>query len=231
MPYPNEFSVNRIKTGIGIAILAKAPIPGLAKTRLIPRLGADGAALLQRWLLQRTMTTAFSADTGPVSLWCAPDERHPDFATCRAYGPVTLNAQPEGDLGLRMLTALQANTGLQGTLVIGTDCAVLTPAVVRSAAHALLTHDAVVIPAEDGGYVLIGMRKPEARVFEHMAWSTSTVMAETRNRFAALGWSVKELPTLWDIDVPDDVDRLCALCPEAGKLEKPSTFSDPVAYR
>lgn len=210
MPYPNESRVHRI----GINVLSKAPIPGLAKTRLIPRLGAEGAAGLQRWLLQRTMTTAFSADTGPVSLWCAPDERHPDFATCRAYGPVTLKTQPAGDLGQRMFHALQASTDLHGALVIGTDCAVLTPTLVRSAAHALLTHDAVVIPAEDGGYVLIGMRKPEARVFENMAWSTSTVMAETRNRFAALGGSVKELPTLWDIDVPDDVDRLCALCPQ-----------------
>lgn len=217
MPYRNEFSVNQIETRIGIAILAKAPVPGLAKTRLIPRLGAEGAALLQRWLLQRTMATAVIADTGPVSLWCAPDERHPDFATCRAYGPVTLKSQPGGDLGLRMLTALQGQTGLPGTLVIGTDCAVLTPAILRSAANALLTHDAVVIPAEDGGYVLIGMRKADATIFENMAWSTATVMAETRSRFAALGWSVKELPALWDIDLPEDFDRLTVLCPEAGK--------------
>ncbi len=211
MPYPTDPGLPQI----GIAILAKAPVPGLAKTRLIPRLGAEGAAALQRWLLQRTVASAISAETGPVSLWCAPDEKHPDFASCLTAGPLTCHAQPAGDLGQRMLTALQANRGLPGTLVIGTDCAVLSPAVLRSAAQALKSHDAVVIPAEDGGYVLIGMRTAEATIFERMAWSTFTVMAETRRRFAALGWSVKELPTLWDIDVAEDFERLSALCPEA----------------
>ena len=211
MPQQSEVGVEQI----GIAILAKAPVPGLAKTRLIPRLGAEGAASLQRWLLHRTVATACMADTGPVSLWCAPDDNHPDFAACRAAGPLTLKTQPAVDLGQRMLAAIQANTELAGTLVIGTDCAVLTPADLRSAADALLAHDAVVIPAEDGGYVLIGMRKAEAAVFENLAWSTSTVMAETRKRFAVLGWSVKELPALWDIDVPEDFDRLSARFPDA----------------
>ncbi|MBL8419518.1 MAG: glycosyltransferase, partial [Dechloromonas sp.] len=63
-------------TRIGLAILAKAPVPGLAKTRLIPHLGADGAAALQRWLLERIVTTALAADIGPVSLWCTPDIGH-----------------------------------------------------------------------------------------------------------------------------------------------------------
>ena len=115
-----------------------------------------------------------------------------------------------------MLTALQTSTGLPAALVIGTDCAVLTPEILRSAADSLLTHDAVVIPAEDGGYVLIGMRNADARVFEHMVWSTPTVMAVTRERFAALGWSVKEWPALWDIDVPQDFDRLSGLFSEVG---------------
>ena len=62
---------------VGVAILAKAPLAGFAKTRLIPRLGAEGAAALQRWLLQRTVATALSAGIGPVTLWCAPDYRAP----------------------------------------------------------------------------------------------------------------------------------------------------------
>lgn len=199
---------------VSIAILAKAPIPGLAKTRLIPRLGAEGAAQLQHWLLQRTISTAIMANTGPVSLWCAPDERHPAFAACLASSPIALQAQPEGDLGKRMLTALQASTTPQGTLVIGTDCAVLTPALLRHAAHSLMTHDAVVVPAEDGGYVLIGMREAHASVFENVAWSTAAVMTETRRRFAALAWSVDELPTRWDVDLAADFDRLCQHDPE-----------------
>lgn len=211
MPKPNELGAHCV----GIAILAKAPIPGLTKTRLIPRLGAEGAARLQRWLLRRTLNTALDADTGPLSLWCTPDQRHPDFAACREGGTVELKTQPEGDLGERMLTALQTSTTQLGTLVIGTDCAVLTPALLRQAAHSLTTHDAVVIPAEDGGYVLIGMRKPDAGIFANVAWSTATVMAETRQRFAALGWSVEELPALWDVDLAADFDRLCAFCPAA----------------
>ncbi len=211
MPKPNELGAHRV----GIAILAKAPIPGLTKTRLIPRLGAEGAARLQRWLLQRTLSTALDAGTGPLSLWCTPDQRHPDFAACRAGGTVELKTQPEGDLGERMLTALQTSTTPLGTLVIGTDCAVLTPALLRQAAHSLTTHDAVVIPAEDGGYVLIGMRKPDAGIFANVSWSTATVMAETRERFAALAWSVAELPALWDVDRGADFDRLCAFFPSA----------------
>lgn len=205
MPHRDEASVSRV----GIAILAKAPIPGLAKTRLIPRLGAEGAALLQHWLLQRTLSTAIMADIGPVTLWCAPDEKHPAFAACRTERPIALKAQPEGDLGKRMLTALQASTSPQGTLVIGTDCAVLTPALLRHAARSLMTHEAVVVPAEDGGYVLIGMREAHADVFENVAWSTATVMAETRQRFSTLGWSVDELPACWDVDLAADFDRLC----------------------
>ena len=85
-----EFNAHRV----GIAILAKAPVPGLSKTRLIPRLGADGAASLQRWLLQRTLATAIDADTGPVTLWCAPDQGHPDFVACAACGVDTLRTQP-----------------------------------------------------------------------------------------------------------------------------------------
>lgn len=211
MPYRNELLENRV----GIAIMAKAPIPGLAKTRLIPRLGAEGSALLQRWLLQRTVATAVIADTGPVKLWCAPDVRHPDFSTCRAYGAVTLHQQPTGDLGDRMMTAVQHELTPAGTLVIGTDCALLSPSTLRTAAISLATHDAVVVPAEDGGYVLLGMRDCHQEVFRDIAWSTASVMAETRQRFANLGLSVAELPALWDIDLPEDFERLCTLYPEA----------------
>jgi hypothetical protein len=211
MPLPSKFIEHRV----GIAIMAKAPIPGLAKTRLIPRLGPDRAALLQRWLLQRTVATAVIADTGPVRLWCAPDAGHPDFSTCRSYGAVSLHQQPEGDLGVRMLSALQHEPTYNGTLVIGTDCPVLSPAVLRAAALSLTTHDAVVVPAEDGGYVLIGMRHPHLEIFRDITWSTASVMPETRRRFASLGWSVDELPALWDIDLPEDFDRLCALHPDA----------------
>lgn len=200
---------------IAIAILAKAPIPGQAKTRLIPHLGADGAARLQRWLLQKTVAAALMADVGPVSLWCTPDVQHPDFALCRAFGPVTLRRQPPGDLGERMLAALEGSPAPAGTLVIGTDCPLLTPATLERAANCLRSgDDAVVLPAEDGGYVLIGMRRPAPAAFSGVHWGSGTVMAETRERLEALGWRWSRPVELWDVDRAADFERLAQLFPD-----------------
>lgn len=205
---------------IGVAILAKAPLAGFAKTRLIPRLGAEGAAGLQRWLLQRTVTTALSADIGPVTLWCAPDTLHPDFALCHTFGPLTLRRQPDGNLGDRMLAAIAETTSPAGTLVIGTDCPALTPALLRQAAKALATHDATVVPAEDGGYVLIGMRQAAPRVFEAVDWGSGRVMAQTRARLLEMGWRWLEFAPLWDVDRGEDLERLKACFPaSAAKAE------------
>lgn len=199
---------------IAVAILAKAPVPGLAKTRLIPRLGAEGAAALQRWLLQRTVATAVSADVGPVVLWCTPDPSHADFEVCRAFGPVSLRQQPDGDLGQRMFTAIAESPSRAGTLVIGTDCPMLTPGLLQRAANALSDRDAVVVPAEDGGYVLVGMREASRHVFREVEWSSGRVMAQTRQRLDDLGWQWSEFDALWDVDRADDFDRLAGLFPD-----------------
>jgi rSAM/selenodomain-associated transferase 1 len=195
---------------VGVAILAKAPLAGFTKTRLIPHLGAEGAAGLQRWLLQHTVRTALSAGIGPVTLWCAPDTAHPDFAMCRTCGPLALRRQPDGDLGDRMLAAIAGTASQTGTLVIGTDCPALTPA---QAANALAGHDAAVVPAEDGGYVLIGMRQAAPRVFEAVDWGSGRVMAQTRARLLELGWRWQEFAPLWDVDRGEDLDRLNASFP------------------
>lgn len=200
---------------VGIAILARAPIPGAAKTRLIPALGSGGAASLQGWLLRRAVALAVVADVGPVALWCAGDAGHPDFAECRAYGPVALHAQPAGDLGARMLAAMRQSPTPGGTLVIGTDCPALTPSYLQQAAQALRDHEAVVIPAEDGGYVLIGMKAPAPQIFAGIDWGGPQVMAQTRERLATLGWHWLEPRTLWDVDRPEDLQRLYAACPDA----------------
>ena len=88
---------------VAIAILAKAPIPGLTKTRLIPYLGADGAATLQDWLLRRTVATALDSNLGPVTLWCAPDTAHPAFVDLAVGGRIALRQQSEGNLGERSI--------------------------------------------------------------------------------------------------------------------------------
>jgi rSAM/selenodomain-associated transferase 1 len=194
---------------VGIAILAKAPIPGLAKTRLIPALGAAGAAALQARLIVQTVTTACAAATGPVSLWATPDATHPVFRDMAARFRLSVARQPDGDLGTRMLAAIAAASP---TLVIGTDCPVLTAGHLVDAATTLRDGlDAVVIPAEDGGYVLIGLRRPQPDVFAGMRWSTATVMAETRARLNRLGLGWRELAPLWDVDRPEDLVRLAAV--------------------
>jgi uncharacterized protein len=191
---------------VAVAILAKAPVAGFAKTRLIPVLGADGAALLQARLIARAAATARAAAVGPVTLWATPDETHPTFQATRARG-ITLARQGDGDLGARMLAAIAAANGR--CLVIGTDCPVLTPDHLRAAADVLRRRaDAVVIPAEDGGYALIGMRAPQPALFSDLRWSTPAVMDETRGRLRALGLSWEEPVTLWDVDVPEDLERL-----------------------
>jgi uncharacterized protein len=192
---------------VAIAVLAKAPVPGFAKTRLVSVLGLEGAAQLQARLIERATETACKADIGPVTLWTAPDQRHATFEVLRKRLDVQLARQPEGDLGARMLAAIAA--ARRPTLVIGTDCPVLTAAHLRMAADVL--HDGtevVVFPAEDGGYALIGARRPLPELFSDMPWSSGEVMAETRHRLAAFGLAWREPVTLWDVDVPEDLERL-----------------------
>jgi rSAM/selenodomain-associated transferase 1 len=213
---PDPVPDARDQPRIDVAIMARAPVPGLAKTRLIPALGAAGAARLQSWLLQRTVAMALAADVGPVSLWCAGDPAHPDFAAYAQLGQVSLRVQPEGDLGWRMLAAIRAASA--GVLVIGTDCPALTPLHLHEAAAALAGNDAVVTPAEDGGYVLIGMRIPAPELFTRIDWGSENVMAQTRLRLRELGWVWHEPATLWDVDRPADLERACQAFPALGSL-------------
>jgi uncharacterized protein len=195
---------------VALAILAKAPVAGSVKTRLIPALGAAGAAGLHARLIERTVETACAAAIGPVTLWVTPAAPHAGFTAAASRFQIGFAAQPDGDLGARMLAACEAACG--PAIVIGTDCPALTPSHLRESADVLRDGtDVVVIPAEDGGYVLIGSRRPQSRLFDHMTWSTDQVMTQTRQRLtqAALTW--RELPALWDVDRPEDLARLHAL--------------------
>jgi rSAM/selenodomain-associated transferase 1 len=191
---------------VTIAILAKAPVPGLVKTRLQPVLGADGAAALQARLIQRTVETARAAAVGPITVWATPDIRYPIFQELAGFPDVTLARQPDSDLGGRMLYALMAASP---ALVIGTDCPTIKPSDLRTAADVLRSGlDAVVISVEDGGYALIGAREPHMALFSNIRWSTGSVMADTRRRLLELGLSWREPLQLWDVDRPEDLDRL-----------------------
>jgi rSAM/selenodomain-associated transferase 1 len=169
-------------------------------------LGAHAAAVLQERFIARAVSTACSAKVGPVCLWASPDAGHAVFRELAPL-PLSLAVQPRGDLGERMLAATVAARG--PALVIGTDCPALTPAHLRAAAgHLAAGRDAVVIPAEDGGYVLIGARAPQPELFADMPWGTAAVMRETRRRLKRAGLAWHEFAPLWDVDVAADLERL-----------------------
>ncbi len=195
----------------GVAIMAKAPVPGSAKTRLIPALGERRAARAQRMFTLDTLDLACQAALGAVTLQCAPDAQHRFFRALRRVYGVACEAQPDGDLGQRMQAACEHHFAQQPDkplLLVGTDCPLLAPGHLQQAALALRQSDVVLIPAEDGGYVLIGMRRLVPEAFQNIAWSTSEVLRQTRAqlRVAALTW--QELPALWDVDEPADWQRL-----------------------
>ena len=102
-------------------------------------------------------------------------------------------------------------------VLVGSDCPALEPRDLRVASRWLHSCDAVIAPAEDGGYPLIGLRRASAPLFEGIAWSSAEVMAQTRTRIARLGWRLRELRSLWDVDRPDDLARLAA----SGLLQSP----------
>jgi rSAM/selenodomain-associated transferase 1 len=195
---------------IAIAVFSKAPLAGETKTRLIPALGAVAAARLQRRLCLRSLALACRATNGKVTLWATPDHRQRFFRAVQAQHGIRLYSQIGSDLGERMANAFAAQGG--PLLLIGTDCPALTKAHLAHAAKALNDgHDAVFIPAEDGGYVLVGLRRPQPRLFEGIDWGSEKVMTQTRERLVALGLRWTEPTTLWDLDRPEDLPRLAAL--------------------
>lgn len=192
-----------------LVVFAKAPVPGRVKTRLARHLGRRGAARLYRTLLRRTLATAAGAGLCPVQLWCAPDTRHGFFAACRRDFGVGLRVQRGDDLGARMDHALTAALReAASAVVIGGDCPTLAAADLRAAFSALAAgREAVLGPAEDGGYVLIGLRRPCPALFRGIAWGGSGVLAATRRRLHRAGLDWLELPPHWDVDRPADLRR------------------------
>lgn len=198
---------------VRVVVLARAPIPGRTKTRLAPRLGRWGAARLQARLIERTLRTARAARVGRVELHGAPRARGAFFLRCARRFRATLHAQRGRDLGERMQYALaQALRGARAALLIGTDCPVISARDLRRAARALQGGaDAVLSPAEDGGYGMIGLRRADPRAFRDIAWGGDGVYAATRARMDALGWRVRAQRSVWDLDRPEDLGRRLAL--------------------
>ena len=193
-----------------IVVFAKTPRAGFAKTRLIPALGAGGAADFARRMLSHTLGQALGAGVQAVELCMSPAPSDPAWQGVPLPRAVEQTDQGDGDLGARMSRALGRALALQQgpVLVIGTDCPALNATQLSEAARQLGHHDAVLLPASDGGYVLIGLQAPCPSLFTDMAWSTPVVATETLRRMARVGLNVWQGPTLHDIDEPSDLKYL-----------------------
>ncbi|HRP22842.1 TIGR04282 family arsenosugar biosynthesis glycosyltransferase [Thauera sp.] len=194
-----------------IVVFAKAPQPGRVKTRLIPALGAEGAASLAARMLIHALSEALLSGVAAVELCATPSPADAAWRGVELPDGLVLTAQGEGDLGARMARAAQRviEAG-EAVLLTGTDCPGLDAACLRRAANALCETDAVIGPTADGGYALLGLRRFDASLFEDIAWSTPAVARVTLARLDALGWSRTRLPLLHDIDEPADLVHLPA---------------------
>jgi len=191
-----------------VIVFARAPLPGRAKTRLVPKLGAWGAARLQARLTERAVQTAIAARCGPVELHGTPRAAHPFFRRLQGRYGIARRGQSGGDLGERMHHALRgALRRHRYALLIGVDAPALRATDVRRALRLLRSgRDVVIAPAEDGGYALIACRRAPRPVFERIDWGGNKVYAQTVQRLERLRW--RALRTVWDVDRPEDVERL-----------------------
>ncbi|PKM45183.1 MAG: flagellar biosynthesis protein FlgB [Gammaproteobacteria bacterium HGW-Gammaproteobacteria-1] len=194
-------------TDIRLLVFARAPEEGSIKTRLIPALGKAGAAALYRHLLENQLRQV--AGDLHIELWCTPDTGHPHFAAVAARHGLTLHAQRGETLGERMHHALaDALQRSDGALLIGSDLPTMDHAVLQDARDALQHNDVVLVPAEDGGYGLIGLRQADSLLFEDIPWGTAQVLEATRARLRRRNVRWAELPPVWDVDRPEDLLRL-----------------------
>ncbi|MCW6038584.1 TIGR04282 family arsenosugar biosynthesis glycosyltransferase [Spirulina subsalsa FACHB-351] len=189
----------------GLIIFTRYPEPGKTKTRLIPVLGAKGAATVQRQMTEHTLKQArclsdlalqvyfTGGNTTLMREWLGADLR---------YKP-----QCQGDLGQRMAEAFRQafQEGQARILLIGIDCPGVTPLILNQGFTALHDHDLVIGPAQDGGYYLIGLNRLIPELFEGVAWGTDRVFAQTWETAQGLGYAIATLPQLPDIDEPQDL--------------------------
>lgn len=200
-----------------LIIFAKAPVAGVAKTRLIPALGAEGAAKLHARLLEHTIQRAVESACFPIYLFTPEHTAHPFIGHLLKKYPLIHRLQQGVDLGERMKNALFSilTENKSSVLLIGSDCPVIDGDTLALCSASLEHNDAVFVPAEDGGYTLVGQSfygsaffSENSSVFESIEWGSDKVMKQTRAQLIALSLRWSEPLTLWDVDRPEDLVRL-----------------------
>jgi rSAM/selenodomain-associated transferase 1 len=196
-----------------LMIFCKAPIAGQVKTRLTTKLTAEQAMQVHIELTQRTLQLATQNNLCPVQLWCAPSTDHAFFTAATQTWHVILQQQQGVDLGERMNNAFcLALESYSCALIIGCDCPSLTIQDLEAALTALNQGNCCVLaPAEDGGYVLIGLNQRHPELFNNMPWGTGLVYEHTRTRLKQYNLRYHALKQQWDLDTPEDLARYRAL--------------------
>lgn len=191
-------------------MFGREPVPGRVKTRLARTLGDAPAAAVYASLLAHTLAVAGTVP-GEVTLFVA----EPPGDGWAPPLPVSLEVQAEGDLGHRMGEAFRRRfaAGADAVVLVGSDCPGLRLRHLEAAFAALTTTPAVLGPAGDGGYWLVGQRPPAVDMFTGVPWSAPDTLAATRTRLRRLGVAWRELETLADVDTEDDVLAYCAAAP------------------
>ena len=191
-----------------LIVVTRHPKPGRSKTRLIPALGADGAAELHRRMARHTLQwTERLAEARPVDVrvrFTGADET----AMAECFGSQFLyDPQGDGDLGQRLERALRESfqAGCRRVVAVGTDCPSLSENIVRQAFDHLQDHDLVIGPATDGGYYLIGLARHAESLFQDISWGGDQVLQQTLSAARQANLSIAILPTLADVDRPEDL--------------------------
>jgi len=193
-----------------LLIFAKAPEPGRCKTRLASSLGNIGAARLHASLVQRTVQVFSRQNICQPELWCTPDTGHSFFQQLHQHCQIPLYTQHLGDLGLKMGHAAEQRLRQHSkVIIIGTDCPVLELNHIDNVLDDLRNgYQVSIVPAEDGGYVMIGLQCFDPTLFADIPWGSEQVMEQTATRLDKLGWKWKRHQALWDIDREEDYQRL-----------------------
>ncbi len=185
--------------------MAKSPVAGHVKTRLIPAMGKFRAAMVYRSLLDRTIRELSLSDHYRVVLSCSPDTTHPQFRHYLLRLRTRLWKQPTGHLGRRMYRIISLSLqNYENVIIVGSDVSNLSYRQVESAFSSLSYSDLVLGLTKDGGYGLIGMKRAHSYLFRNMSWSTAKVARLTRERIRRSGLKLVAFEGLLDVDTLRD---------------------------
>ena len=210
-------------------VMVKAPRAGAVKTRLVPPLSAEEAAALAACFARDTLASARSVVPEIIMAYAPADGREQLEALFQADGLLWLEQLGEG-LGARLDSAAAhaAGLGYSPLIIIGADSPTLPPAFIDGAVNSLVAgeSDVALGPTEDGGYYLVGLRRPSSGLFKNVAWSTPQVFRQTAANAARLGLRLLQLPRWYDVDTPADLLRLRAelLSDEEARARAPHTY-------